>query len=187
LHAKNIACVHSAMFSIRLAVAADANALATLKLTTFRQTFLDGFKIQYPAGDLARFEAEHYAPEKVLVELADPKRATWIAEAADGRLLGYAQCGPCKLPHPDVGPRAGELYQLYLLDDAQGLGLGKQLLQLALDWLARHYPGPQWLGVWSKNERAQSIYAKIGFTKVGEYEFPVGTWRDHEFIFRRDA
>ena len=24
-----------------------------------------------------------------------------------------------------------------------------------------------------------------GFAKVGEYQFPVGAWRDDEFIFRR--
>jgi hypothetical protein len=29
------------------------------------------------------------------------------------------------------------------------------------------------------------VYRKIGFDKVGEYQFPVGSWHDEEYIFRR--
>ena len=45
--------------------------------------------------------------------------------------------------------------------------------------------GPLWIGVWSGNEKAQRLYAAYGFEKAGEYEYPVGAWRDHEFILRR--
>ena len=107
-----------------------------------------------------------------------------IAEV-DGRLLGYAQVGPCKLPHPEVTADHGELYQIYVRREAQGLGLGKRLLAIALDHLAATRPGPVWLGVWSGNHKAQAVYRKIGFDKVGEYQFPVGAWRDEEYIFRR--
>jgi RimJ/RimL family protein N-acetyltransferase len=43
-----------------------------------------------------------------------------------------------------------------------------------------------WIGVWSENHAAQRLYARKGFTRVGEYLFRVGQTRDHEFIFRRD-
>jgi ribosomal protein S18 acetylase RimI-like enzyme len=100
-------------------------------------------------------------------------------------LLAYAHVGPCKLPHPEASPDAGELYQIYARTEAHGLGLGRQLLDVALDHLARTRPGPVWLGVWSGNLKAQAIYAARGFMKVGEYRFPVGNWFDEEFIFRR--
>ena len=63
--------------------------------------------------------------------------------------------------------------------------LGGRLLAQALDHLTATRPGPIWLGVWSGNLRAQAIYAACGFVKVGEYRFPVGTWRDEELILRR--
>lgn len=170
---------------IRPATPNDAEALAELKLTTFRETFLDGFAIPYPPDDLAAFEANSYAPAMVSAELADVGRATWVAED-DGVLLAYAQVGPSKLPHPDVASGAGELYQLYARNAAQGLRLGRTLLTLALDHLAVARPGPIWLGVWSGNLKAQAVYAARGFAKVGEYRFPVGSWYDEEFIFRRD-
>jgi diamine N-acetyltransferase len=171
--------------TIRPATAADLEALAILKHRTFRQSFVDGgFAIPYPPDDLAVFEAETFSVGKIESELADPERMTWVAEQ-DGRLLGYAQVGPVKLPHPDCLLGEGELYQLYVLDEAQGLGLGRQLLDAALAHLGDARPGPVWLGVWSGNVRAQAIYVARGFVKHGEYDFPVGTWRDREFILRR--
>jgi len=163
----------------------DIEELAALKLRTFRATFLEGFKIPYPPADLAIFEHDSYAPDHVASDLADPRKQSWVVEH-EGALIAYAQCGSCKLPHQDVHERSGELYQIYVDTSAQGMGLGRRLLDQSLGWLREVYPGPQWLGVWSGNLKAQSMYRAQGFEKVGEYEFPVGTWRDHEFIFRRD-
>lgn len=171
---------------IRPAVASDVTMLAALKLALFRETFLEGgFAIPYPPDDLAQFETSSYSPASVAAELADPERATWVASVA-GVLTAYAHVGPCKLPHPDVRPGAGELFQLYVARAAQGTGLGGRLLDLALDHLAVSRPGPVWLGAWSGNVRAHAVYARRGFRKVGEYRFPVGGWQDEEFIFRRD-
>lgn len=171
--------------TIRRAHPRDTAALARLKLATFRETFIDGFAIPYRADELALFEEASYAPAVVAAELADAERASWIAEEG-GRMLGYAQTGPCKLPHPDVRRDAGELYQLYILNAAQRLGLGRLLLDTALEHIAATRPGPVWLGVWSGNLRAQTFYAAHGFGKVGDYLFPVGrNWTDEEYIFRR--
>lgn len=171
--------------TLRAARITDAPALAALKRDTFRETFLeDGFAIPYPAADLAIFERSSYAPEVVIAELADAEKGTWVAER-DGRLVGYAHVGPCKLPHPEVRPDDGELYQLYVRRDAHGSRLGAGLLSLALAHLAAARPGPIWLGVWSGNHKAQDFYAKRGFVRVGEYRFPVGAWSDEELIFRR--
>lgn len=171
--------------TIRSARPAEAYALARLKLETFRETFLeDGFAIPYPPDDLAQFEAASYAESAVAAELADPGKQTWVAEIA-GRLVGYAQVGPCKLPHVEAHPEHGELYQLYVLREAQGLKLGRALLQTALDHLGAARPGPVWLGVWSGNDKAQRVYAARGFEKVGDYRFKVGSWYDEEYIYRK--
>ena len=170
---------------LRRACAEDAEALAKLGEATFRETFLEGFAIPYPREDLARFVAATYAPAAFARKLADAGQATWLAEQ-EGRALAYANAGPCGLPHPDVQPGHAELHRLYVLRSAQGLGLGRLLLETALAWMQARGAGPLWLGVWSGNLRAQSLYAAYGFRKVGEYQFPVGAWRDDEFIFRRD-
>jgi len=170
---------------LRLARPEDACALAALKLASFRETFIEGFKIPYPPADLEKFERASYSVDSVARELADTAKCTWVVDR-DGTLLAYAHVGPTKLPHADASADDGELYQVYALRAAQGLGLGKQLLATAFAHLETTRPGPIWLGVWSGNLKAQAIYHALGFVKVGEYQFPVGAWRDDEFIFRRD-
>jgi ribosomal protein S18 acetylase RimI-like enzyme len=172
--------------ALRPARPGEAEALAELKLATFRETFIDGFAIPYPAADLAAFEEASYSARVVAAELADPKRTTWVAEGADGRLIGYAQVGPGKLPHSEMQAGAGELYQIYVRGEAQGTGLGRALLDTALDHLGETRPGPIWLGVWEGNLRAQAVYAARGFSQVGSYSFMVGDWEDRDLIFRRD-
>lgn len=171
---------------VRLAVPEDAAKLSHLKVDTFKATFLEDFAIPYPADDLAAFEAASYGLPAIERELANPDLTVFVAEQGD-RLVGYAKVGPCKLPHPEVGAGEGELCQLYVRREAQGMGLGKQLMDLAMAKIRSTWSGAIWLGVWSGNHRAQAFYAAYGFKKVGEYEFPVGSWKDHEFIFRRDA
>lgn len=175
----------SGAFIIRLAEAPDASALSALKHVTFRETFLEDFAIPYPADDLAAFEAQTYGLDAVTAELADPAHRTWVVDAPSGGLAAYAHVGPCKLPHPDVQPTSGEIYQLYILRTHQGAGLGRRLMETALDWLEIHRPGPIWLGVWSGNARAQAVYARFGFQPVGTYDFAVGNHRDQECILKR--
>src|SRR3546814_2970478 len=91
----------------------------------------------------------------------------------DGTAIGHAAAGPCGLPHPDVAPGDGELKRLYLLREHQNGGWGGKLVATALDWLQREGPRTLWSGVWTENLGAQRFYARRGFTKVGEYAFPV--------------
>jgi ribosomal protein S18 acetylase RimI-like enzyme len=169
---------------MRRATPDDCDILAALGERTFRETFVEGFAMAYSADDLAHFVAQSYASEVFAAKLADPAQALWLAFVGH-EAVGYANTGPCRLPHPQVQPHHGELYRLYLSQAQQGLGLGRSLMDTALAWLERDYPGPLWLGVWSGNLKAQDFYARYGFEKVGEYEFPVGATRDHEFILRR--
>lgn len=176
----------SSAYTIRDAVPGDAAALAQLKLGTFRETFLEDFAVPYPPADLAIFEADTYGLARVQAELADPTHRSWVVDGKNGELLAYAHVGPCKLPNDDVRHGDWEIYQLYLLREAQGLGLGKHLLGHVLGWLADQ-GGPVWIGVWSGNIRAQALYLRWGFVVVGEHSFRVGNWLDEELTMRLDA
>jgi GNAT superfamily N-acetyltransferase len=173
---------------IRRADIADAETLSALSAATFSATFAH----LYPPSDLAAFLEESYAVKRSRAQLADPRIATWLmeteSEAGDGagrEAVGYAMAGPCALPHPDVTAACGELKRIYMLPAWQGGGRGSRLLATALAWLEAETIGALWIGVWSQNLGAQRLYGRMGFAKVGEYEFKVGQSRDHEFILRR--
>lgn len=166
--------------TIRRAGPDDAEALSRIGAETFSETFGH----MYPPQDLRAFLDGAYGLEKTRRDLADPARAAWLVEA-DGAVVGHALAGPCDLPHDDVTPDCGELKRLYVLKAFQNGGTGSRLLAETLAWLERDGPRRLWIGVWSENLGAQRLYGRMGFGKVGEYEFIVGETRDREFILRR--
>ncbi len=170
--------------AIRIAAAGDAAALAEIGERTFRETFLEDHAIPYPPADLAAWLPQVYSEAAMARRLADPAWRLWLAEDA-GEAVGYASAGPCRLPHEDASAADGQLHQLYVARAAQGTGLGARLFDIAVGWLEAR-DGPRvWLGVWSGNAKAQGFYHRRGFANVGGYQFPVGEWRDDEFIFRK--
>jgi diamine N-acetyltransferase len=166
--------------TIRRAATADAEMLASLGARTFAETFGH----LYPPEDLAAFLADAHGLARTQADLADPRRAVWLAETA-GEPVGYALAGPCELPHPDVDEACGELKRLYLLKAWQNGGAGARLFEAAEAWLLAQGATSLWIGVWSQNVGAQRFYARRGYCKVGEYDFPVGRALDREFILRR--
>ena len=166
---------------IRRAVPTDAPTLSALGACTF----VESFGHLYSQEDLQAFLEESHSVPAYAKLLADPAYALWLAFDDAGKAIGYALAGPSGLPHPDVKPGDGELKRLYLLGSAQGGGTGARMFEQALEWLEREGPRTLWISVWSENYGAQRFYTRYGFSKVGEYGFPVGSTVDHEFILKR--
>ncbi|MEO6227712.1 MAG: GNAT family N-acetyltransferase [Thermomonas sp.] len=166
--------------NIRQATIDDAATLADLG----RVTFIEAFGHLYTPEDLQAFIDDSHSIAAYARALANPDYALWLAEQA-GVAIGYAQAGPCGLPHVEAQVGDGELKRLYLLHDAQNSGVGVALLDVALAWLERDGPRTLWISVWSENYGAQRFYGRHRFEYAGEYEFIVGEQRDREFMYRR--
>jgi len=160
----------------------DAGPVAALSARVFRQTFVDEFALPYHPDDIEPFLAKRHGPASMLAWLNDPAMSLWVAEHG-GAIAGYAALGPMSMPHPDASAGDGELYRLYVGREHHGGGVAADLMDLAMDWLNAR--PAQWIGVWSGNIRAQRFYARYGFSKVGEYDYPVGRTIDREFILKR--
>lgn len=164
---------------IRAATPHDIPALARLSAESFSAKFAH----LYPPEIHAAFVAATYNDDAIAALVTDPTIQTWLVD--DGTaLLAYAMLCPPGLPHPDA--TAGlELKRLYTAPGATGQGLGTRLMTEIVIPAANAAAGDTWIGVYSDNHAAQRFYARHGFLKVGEYEFPVGPLRDREFILRR--
>lgn len=161
---------------------ADIPQLQQLMRTTFTETFGH----LYPPAHLAAYLDSAYAAGQLETELTDPRNYWQLILDDSGAPIAYLECVPAHLPHPDCRPEHGEVERIYILKSGQGRGLGRRLMELAVAHLGERYgDAPQWLGVWSENLRAQSLYRAFGFEKAGEYKFVVGETEDHDFIFRR--
>jgi diamine N-acetyltransferase len=173
--------LNEASATIRRAVPGDAAALAALGAATFTETFGH----LYPPEDLQAFLVKSHSVDAWDRMLKDQRRGIWIAELADGAHIGFISVGPCKLPVENCESTAGEVQQLYVLARHHNLRLGTRLMEIALAWLEAQGHTPIYIGVWSENYGAQRFYARYGFSKVGEYGFPVGGTVDREFILKR--
>jgi ribosomal protein S18 acetylase RimI-like enzyme len=169
---------------IRPAAPDDAEALGAFSRRTFLETFLEDLGAVYPPDDLEAFLQDSHSAETFRTYFASDSYDVLVAEGAGG-LVGYTVTGPMSMDHAEATPFCGELKRLYVARPGQGTGLAERLFTLALERMARRWTGDEWLSVWSENHRAQRFYLKHGFEKAGEYAFPVGAHRDHEFIFRR--
>ena len=168
-------------FTIRRASTSDAIALASLA----RDTFVETFGHLYRPEDLAAFLEESQSVATYASLLTDARVAIWVAEDSRQAPVGFLTAGPCKLPLPQRENQSGEIRQLYLRTAAQRDGLGTRMLVTGLEWLTAQGHSPLYVGVWSGNLGAQRLYARHGFEKIGEYDFPVGKHLDREFILRQ--
>jgi GNAT superfamily N-acetyltransferase len=149
---------------VRLATVADARAIAAVAIDTWRAAYaglmppelLDGLDLD-----------ERAAGFRAVLEPPPGARATWVAEA-EGAIAGFASSGPCR--DADAGPRAGELYALYVRHERWGTGVSAELLERALASLAEQALAPVSLWVLSDNARARRFYEREGFVLDAGHE-----------------
>nr|AYM52960.1 acetyltransferase [Jahnella sp. MSr9139] len=169
------------MAVIRLAVPADAAALAGLAERTFRDTFA----ADNTPEDMAEHVAQAYSPARQARELSDPEITTLVAEAPAGELMAYAQLRGGAAPASVTGPAPVEIWRFYVDRPYHGQGLAKQLMAAVLEAAARRGAATLWLGVWERNPRAQAFYRKCGFVDVGAHIFVLGSDRQTDILMAR--
>ena len=76
------------------------------------------------------------------------------------------------------GPDSLEIERIYVKKEFQGRGVGKDLLEFALDIARQSGKQFAWLGVWEKNEKAIGFYQSLGFQQAGTHGFILGD--DHQ-------
>lgn len=176
--------------SIRQAQASDASALADLAALTFPLACPPAS----PAAEVAAFVEQHLGTGSFAKYLADPQRVLFVAEEvggeAEGRLLAYTMLVDAPPLDGDVAavvtdPAAVELSKCYAHPDSHGSGVAARIVGTSLDWVAEHGPRDTWLGVNSENMRAQTFYAKQGFSVAGTRSFQLGTRIEHDYVMVR--
>ena len=163
----------------RRAIPEDAETLSAIGAETFVETFGH----HYPPAHLKTFLESAYPLSGSQADLANPGVEILFAERG-GRVVGYCKIGPCRLPVDTGGEPCIELHRIYLRAEAQGLGVGRALLDWTLARARARGAANVFLGVWSENPRALAVYRARGFEAVGGYQFAVGETLDDEIIMK---
>jgi len=146
---------------------ADAAELARVHVASWRETY-PGILPQ-ASLDAMSLEAHERRFRRDLLR-AKAGDVVLLAEGADGA-AGYA--AGSRLRTADR-PADAEVFTLYLLRKAQGLGLGRALLSAAARILAAEGAGSLMLTVLSGNRHARRFYEHLGGEAFAE--FPAKGW-----------
>jgi len=114
---------------------------------------------------------EAFEPEKIRAEIAD-EHTTFFIIFANGKAVGYAKLRTDSKVDGVSGENSIELQRIYTIERVYGTGIGEALLKHCLAIAKNRGFETLWLGVWEENRRAQKFYAKHGFRRVGELQFP---------------
>jgi GNAT superfamily N-acetyltransferase len=162
---------------IRLAVPADAAALAEFAARMFSDTF----GAENDPADLKAHLETAYGLAQQSREIASPDYITLIAESGSV-IAGYAQVRRSAPPAAVAHPHPVEIYRFYVDTPWHGSGLARRLMDAALDAALDLGGAVAWLSVWERNPRARAFYAKCGFIDVGETTFMVGADRQRDRV-----
>jgi putative acetyltransferase len=151
------------------ATAADAPDVLALLARIWREyDFVWAPQIEFP--DLFAFDESYAAP----------RGAFWVVRDDAGRVVGCVGVDR-------VDARTAEIHRVYLDAHLRGRGLGRLLVETALEWARRH--GFARMVLWSDTRFTQShrLYERMGFTRLSERTLPDDPNDSREYRFERDV
>ena len=147
--------------------------------------FLEAFAGELDGQDILAHCQKNNSPEAFAKYLQQPTTRAVLAEAEPGDApVGYMLCCEPDLP-VDLSPRDYELRRIYLLHRFQGLGIGRALIDAAVEQARGLDRTRLLLGVYGKNYDAIRFYEKTGFAQIGERYFTVGATTHHDAVMAR--
>lgn len=158
---------------------------ASLYADLGRRTFLDTFASENTAEDMADYVRTAFAPEKIARELADPQMLAFLARV-NGEPAGYLKLNLPSAQTEDVEGNTLEVERIYVAAEWLGTGLGRALMDLAMDQARQRGCRAIWLGVWERNARAIAFYKRQGFVPFGTHAFMLGADEQIDVLMQRE-
>lgn len=167
------------MIQIKSIEPTDAGLIADIS----RETFYDTFAIHNTKADMDKFLAEQFSREQLMKEVLEPGNTFFLA-SVDGIPAGYLFLKDRS--HHLLGTAAAmEISRLYVRKPFIGKGVGKLLMQHAIDHARQIQKDTVWLGVWEHNQPAITFYTSFGYQQFGEHDFILGDDVQRDWLMQR--
>ena len=159
------------MTAIRLAKASDAKAIASIY-----RPYVEGTRVSF----------EERAPDRTeMAARMESPLHPWLVVEEDGHVLGYASSSPY---HRRPAYRWTVETSIYLATDAQGRGIGRQLLSALIELLTRQGYVTAIAAIALPNPVSIALHERLGFVPAGTYRgvgFKLDEWTDVS-LWQRD-
>ena len=156
------------MITIRTFQEQEASLLADISRTSFFQTFAP----DNTEENMSLFLQHQFTAERIILEMGQPGNTHLLALYND-EPAGYIFLK--QRSHPLLESwDALEISRIYCLQAFQGKGVGKTLMEYAIQFANQLKLDTLWLAVWKENAKALNFYNAFGFQIFGETDFMLG-------------
>ena len=100
----------------------------------------------------------------------------------NNEVAGYLKVNANDAQSEEMGDGSLEIERIYIKNKFQKHGLGKYLLNKAIEIAMEKNKKKVWLGVWEKNQNAIAFYNKMGFVQTNTHSFYMGDEEQTDFI-----
>jgi ribosomal protein S18 acetylase RimI-like enzyme len=161
---------------IRKATRDDAEIVADAGRVTFSEAFGD----TNTAEDLKNYLQKSFNVNDIRSQLEGPD-IFYVAQI-NGGCAGYMKLNVTATVPEVEGHNAVQLERIYVRKHLYRMGVGKRLLDAAIDEAKASGFDHLWLGVWQENERAIDFYIKHNFKIAGTKLFRIGDNITKDFV-----
>ena len=149
------------------------------------ETYSDTFSPLNSAENMELYLNTAFSQNKLLSELQNSSSEFYFSYS-DGTLSGYLKINDTSAQTDLHDELSLEIERIYVAEAFQKKGVGKFLLEHAINSARQKQKKYIWLGVWEKNERALRFYEQNGFYRIGTHCFILGKDRQTDHIMRKD-
>ncbi|WP_042461256.1 GNAT family N-acetyltransferase [Neobacillus dielmonensis] len=166
--------------NIKLCTLEDSRKLQEISCETFVETF----KEQNSPENLKAYLERALNLKQLEKELSNPSSQFYFVYF-NNEVAGYLKVNTHDAQTEELGEESLEVERIYIKSKFQNHGLGKMLLNKALEVAMEGSKKRIWLGVWEKNENAIAFYKKMGFVQMGAHSFYMGDEEQTDYIMTK--
>jgi diamine N-acetyltransferase len=148
------------------------------------ETFLDTFKDQNSPENMSAYLEKAFNIKQLEKELSNPFSQFFLVYF-NNEVAGYLKVNTSDAQSEAMGEESLEIERIYIKSTFQKHGLGKVLLNKAIELAVELNKKEIWLGVWENNKNAIAFYEKMGFVQTGAHAFYMGDEKQMDFIMRK--
>ncbi len=158
----------------------DLRKLQEISYETFNETF----KHQNSPENMNAYLEKAFNLKQLEEELSN-RYSQFFFVYFHNEVAGYLKVNSGDAQSEEMGEESLEIERIYIKNKFQKNGLGKYLLNKAMEVAVERNKKKIWLGVWEKNENAIAFYKNMGFVQIGSHSFYMGDEEQMDFIMTK--
>ncbi|MGO4791793.1 GNAT family N-acetyltransferase [Paenibacillus sp. 2KB_20] len=166
--------------TIRKCTSEDLGLLQDISIGTFNETFRD----QNSPENMKTYLERAFNINQLAIEVSNTASEFYFIYY-NGEIAGYLKVNIHDAQTEMMGNDSLEIERIYIKGQYQKHGLGKFLLNKAMEIAMERNKKSIWLGVWERNENAIAFYKNMGFVQTGSHSFYMGNEEQKDFIMTK--